>query len=184
MWLFCKSGFFSAVRHQTRADVIHVRARFKGDLERLLTDYAERVAGLPKPSAVAHTPRADYAYRCDVPAAAWTNLVAAVAADIDYTNFKYAAHDGTARDDAYFEVWNAMKTAQVNCAAEEILQAAEAEIERRLCLMREAGVRTAADLKLPPKIFELRDAFLLTEKMWKRMENVQLKGRPAWVAVN
>lgn len=177
MWLFCKQGFFSAVQHMDKQGFIHVRARFKGDLERLFKAHSVR-------AKVTETADGDYRFRADVPTIVWRQILSAEVWNIDYTNFKYAAHDGTARDDAYFEVWNAMKTAQVNCAAEEILQAAEAEIERRLCLMREAGVRTAADLKLPPKIFELRDAFLLTEKMWKRMENVQLKGRPAWVAVN
>ena len=38
-----------------------------------------------------------------------------------------------------------------------------------------------ADLKFPLMIFELRDAFFLTEKMLKRMEDVQLKGRAAMV---
>ena len=28
MWLFCKSGFFSAVRHATVPQTIHLRARF------------------------------------------------------------------------------------------------------------------------------------------------------------
>ena len=35
MWLFTKSGFFSAVRHSAKPDTIHVRSRFAGDLERL-----------------------------------------------------------------------------------------------------------------------------------------------------
>ena len=71
----------------------------------------------------------------------WRQILAAEVWNVDYTDFKYAVHDGTARDDAYFEVRSAMKTAQVNCAAEEILRAAEDEIERRLGLMREAGVK-------------------------------------------
>lgn len=56
MWLYCKSGFFSAVRHTDNENTIHVRARFKGDLERLC-----KVHGVtPK---VATTPRNDYKCR-------------------------------------------------------------------------------------------------------------------------
>ena len=37
MWLYCKSGFFSAVRHTEKKETVHVRARFEDDLERLCT---------------------------------------------------------------------------------------------------------------------------------------------------
>lgn len=106
MWLFCKSGYFSAVRHTDKPDTIHLRARFGGDLERL---FAKHGVG----AEVAHTPRNDYAWRADVPVADWTRIVAEEAADIDYANFKNAVHDGTARDDAYMDVWGAMRSAQL-----------------------------------------------------------------------
>ena len=45
MWLFCKSGFFSAVRHATVPQTIHLRARFAGDLERLCARHGIDPAG-------------------------------------------------------------------------------------------------------------------------------------------
>lgn len=105
MWLFCKSGFFSAVRHFEHADVIHVRARFAGDLEKLC-----RVHNVEP--AVTVTPGNDYRYRMDFVREAWAKIVAAEAEEIDYTNFKAAVHDGTKRDSAYMGAWASMRRGQ------------------------------------------------------------------------
>ena len=105
MWLFCKSGFFSAVAHETKPDTIHLRARFKGDLERLF-----KANGIK--SKVAYTPQNDYAYRANVSKAQWAAIVAKEAEGIDYTNFKNKVHDGTARDGAYMDAWLAMRQGQ------------------------------------------------------------------------
>lgn len=105
MWLFCKSGFFSAVAHETKPDTIHLRARFKGDLERLFKAHGLR-------ARVIYTPNNDYAYRANVRKQDWAEIVACEAADIDYTNFKNAVHDGTARDGAYMGAWCAMRDGQ------------------------------------------------------------------------
>ena len=105
MWLFSKNGFFSAVQHFKNADVIHVRARFKGDLEKLCEAYD--VA--PK---VSHTPENDYPYRMDFNRALWVKIVMSEAEAIDYHNFKNSVHDGTVRDRAYMDVWAALRRAQ------------------------------------------------------------------------
>ena len=105
MWLCCKSGFFSGVRHAEKPDTIHVRARFKGDLERLCKAHGV------KPD-VAVTPRNDYGWRMDFPVAEWARIVKEEAEGINYTNFKDAVHDGTERDDAYLNAWAAMREAQ------------------------------------------------------------------------
>lgn len=105
MWLFCQSGFFSAVRHFEHADVIHVRARFEGDLERLCEAHGV-------PPAVQVTPGNDYRYRMDFKRETWAKIVAAEALEIDYTNFKAAVHDGSARDTAYMAAWSAMRHGQ------------------------------------------------------------------------
>ena len=105
MWLFCKSGFFSAVRHASKPETVHVRARFKGDLERLCAAH-----GLAPD--VQETPWGDYRFRMDFPAIDWAWLVAEEAMDIDYTNFKAAVHDGTARDGAYLGAWEALRLGQ------------------------------------------------------------------------
>lgn len=105
MWLFCKSGFFSAVRHASKPETVHVRARFKGDLERLCAAH-----GLAPD--VQETPWGDYRFRMDFPTIDWSWLVAEEAMDIDYTNFKAAVHDGTVRDEAYLGAWAALRRGQ------------------------------------------------------------------------
>lgn len=106
MWLFTKSGFYSAVQHYDNPDIIHVRARFKGDLERLWNRYLE---GEPK---VIHTPRNDYPYRMDITRTNWAIILREEAEKIDYENFKDAAHDGTSRDAAYMGCWSALRRSQ------------------------------------------------------------------------
>lgn len=105
MWLFCKSGFFSAVQHSNQPGLIHVRARFAGDLERLCQ--AHEVT-----PAITHTPGNDYAYRMDFPRAIWADIAQAEAEAIDYENFKAAVHDHSARDHAYMDCWYALRNAQ------------------------------------------------------------------------
>ena len=113
MWIFCKLGFFSAVQHRNKPDVLLVRARIKGDLERLIgamtKEERELLCGNPK---VEITPNADYRYRTEIPKVVFAELVRETAEEIDYDNFKNAAHDGTVRDEAYMDVWRAMWSAQ------------------------------------------------------------------------
>ena len=106
MWLFTKSGFFSAVQHKDNPELIHVRSRFKGDLERLWKRYLD---GDPK---VEFTPYNDYPFRMDIPRSDWANIVQQEAENIDYDNFKNAVHDGTDRDRAYMGVWHELRLNQ------------------------------------------------------------------------
>ncbi len=105
MWLFCKHGFFSAVQNFNDSNLIHVRARFKGDLERLCKTYdvEPKVVGIPN---------TDYPFRMDFERAKWAEIVRSEAESIDYENFKNAVHDGTLRDSAYMGVWNVMRRFQ------------------------------------------------------------------------
>ena len=107
MWLFCKSGFFSSVVDFDNPERVLVRARFKGDLERLLANMPSNVK-----AEIQHTPNADYPFRMFVRKSDWEMAVLSEAEGMDYTNFKNAAHDGTARDAAYMDVWTAMRNAQ------------------------------------------------------------------------
>jgi len=108
MWLFCKRGFFSAVRHNDKPDTILIRARVKSDLERLAKAHGYTFK-------VAFSSSADYSYRTEIPQSEWAKIVASEAEAIDYGNFKNAVHDGTGRDDAYMEVWSAMRGLQDGC---------------------------------------------------------------------
>lgn len=105
MWLFCKSGFFSAVQHFENPGKIHVRARFEGDLERLC-------AAHDVTPSVSVTPQNDYRFRMDFDRETWAKIVSEEALEIDYPNFKNAVHDGTQRDHAYMNCWAAMSSAQ------------------------------------------------------------------------
>lgn len=105
MWLFCNAGFFSAVEHFEDSSLIHVRARFQGDLEKLCASHGV------KPQ-IAETPNNDYRWRMDFKREDWARVVKEEAENIDYNNFKNAVHDGTPRDDAYIDVWTAMRDAQ------------------------------------------------------------------------
>lgn len=105
MWLFCKSGFFSAVQHFENPGIIHVRARFEGDLERLCK--AHNVA-----PEVNVTPGNDYRFRMDFDRKTWAEIVSSEAESIDYPNFKNVVHDGTSRDRAYMNCWSAMRREQ------------------------------------------------------------------------
>ncbi|MBP5621773.1 MAG: hypothetical protein J6X44_07145 [Thermoguttaceae bacterium] len=105
MWLFCKQGFFSAVQNFDDSNLIHVRARFKGDLERLCKTYDVE----PKVVSLAGT---DYPFRMDFERGKWAEIVKSEAESIDYENFKNAVHDGTRRDLAYMDVWDAMRRRQ------------------------------------------------------------------------
>lgn len=105
MWIFCQSGFFSAVQHYDNADIIHVRARFAGDIERLCTAHAVS-------PQVTHTPGNDYPYRMDFSRTLWAKIVQAEAEAIDYDNFKDSVHGERARDVAYMSCWSALRRAQ------------------------------------------------------------------------
>ena len=113
MWIFCKLGFFSAVEHRERPDNLLIRARFKGDLERLIgamtKEERELICGNPK---VEITPDADYRYRMECPKIWFSEVLREQAEEIDYDNFKNAVHEGTARDGAYMDVWRALWAAQ------------------------------------------------------------------------
>jgi hypothetical protein len=105
MWLFTKQGFFSAVQNFNDSNLIHVRARFKGDLERLCATYGVE-------PQVVNLPNTDYPFRMDFERGKWAEIVKSEAESIDYSNFKNAVHDGTRRDEAYMDVWSAMQEYQ------------------------------------------------------------------------
>lgn len=92
------------------AQRVQVRARIKNDLERL-SRFAGKVPGVELPGIIS-TPHADYAFRIIVEQEVWTKIAAALAADIDYTNFKDEIHGEADRDATYFEVWSSMNDLQ------------------------------------------------------------------------
>lgn len=104
MWVFTTNGFFSAVQNDNDENLIHVRARFEGDLERLCKAYGV------KPD-VLHTPKNDYPFRMDFKRETWSHIMAEEARKIDYTNFKQKISEEShgARYRAYSVVWGIMR---------------------------------------------------------------------------
>ena len=122
MWIFTKHGFYSAVcasqgdggyKRAVDSDRIMVRARVIGHLEALKA----RFPSLLNDCAIQAFTGTDYAYRLFVPKTEWVKVVAALAEETDYNNFKseVADHQGSSgRDyeDALHEVWHVMHQLQ------------------------------------------------------------------------
>ena len=115
MWLATRYGFYSVVcgSQQEGADQGHVdssvrmiRARCESHLASLKTNFAD-LLGDAKIFAKAGT---DYAYRMIVPAETFAALMQRLVADLDYGNFKNAAHAQNPADKRYnqflHEVWH------------------------------------------------------------------------------
>lgn len=108
MWIFSKFGFYSVVQDFNSKELLHIRARVSGDLERLLS--AGGVA-----TSVTETPDADYRYRAAVSRADFEQLLVKLGDAVDYPNFKSAVAkhaDQAEKLDAYHEVWRTMRGLQ------------------------------------------------------------------------
>lgn len=111
MWLFTKHGFISAVQFQTGngksvGGAMLVRSRKLGHLEDVLRETFQ-YQWIDK---IEFTPKADYAYRVTVPKKAFKDIVTALAAEVDYPNFKDECHCERADDEPYLamlmNVWS------------------------------------------------------------------------------
>ena len=122
MWIFTRYGFFSAVCARQAdggygAPVDHerimVRARARAHLEALLARFPDQLGSCE----IRESSATDYAFRILVSKSAWSEVMAELARDIDYGNFKseVARHQGAAGaayEDALHEVWGTMLTLQ------------------------------------------------------------------------
>lgn len=105
MWTISTEGFTSAVQDKNDTTQLVIRARARGDLERLI-----------KPLAPADRPRiidnegTDYPYRVRLPRAAYADLIRAQILGIDYGNFKDAvkARQGKHRAGVYGSIWGVL----------------------------------------------------------------------------
>jgi hypothetical protein len=122
MWVFTKHGFFSAVcarqgdgKHGQPVDPdrIMVRARLRGHLEAL----TKRFPVLLGQCDIQESAGTDYAYRLFVPKSAWVRVLAGLAEETDYDNFKsevarHQGRDGAAYGRSLHEVWSVMHSLQ------------------------------------------------------------------------
>lgn len=107
MWVFCKQGFFSAVKDNfCNQDELMIRARCKDDLHNL----AKKLFGFCDESQILKIQHADYRYRMKVTKVLWSEYLTECALDLDYPNVKdYIIPEGDyRRHDAYFQVWQTL----------------------------------------------------------------------------
>lgn len=96
MWIFTTDGFFSIVEDYVDPRRLLVRARAKGDIEKVWPL-----------AAVEEIPGRDYRYRAYLPRTAVAAKLADLALRIDYGNFKNTINNPL-RKEAYGDVWSVM----------------------------------------------------------------------------
>lgn len=114
MWLMTNKTFVSIVEHRDDPNLLCVRGRFKGDVDRFLGKACET-----------ETPGADYRFRAVAPRDEVSSALLISALGIDYPNFKDSVREKW-RHDAYLEVWGVMWREQ-----KARLAAAVAKVGRR-----------------------------------------------------
>lgn len=122
MWIFTKHGFFSAVcarqgtgKHGQGVDPdrIMVRARIRGHLDALKARFPD----LLSQCEIHESAGTDYAFRLFVRKALWTQVLAGLAEETDYDNFKsevahYQGSAGAAYERSLHQVWSVMHRLQ------------------------------------------------------------------------
>jgi hypothetical protein len=129
MWVFTQYGFYSIVHKDSDEHHLLVRARFRGDLERLRKKE-------PRLGRTIVTEDADYRFRAFIPREAAAELFATLMRELMYANFKAHAAEflGNEHLSAYHEVWDVTRRTQE----------AKKRAERRR-LGRKAADETEAD---------------------------------------
>jgi hypothetical protein len=102
MWICLNDAFLSIVTDTTQPDHLLVRARRRGDIERVFEG-----------ALVSENTGTDYRYRTCLPRTTVASTVTARIANIDYPNFKSSVTD-TERHAAYFHLWGVMYRYQEN----------------------------------------------------------------------
>jgi hypothetical protein len=96
MWVFLPDAFISIAQHDEESRIVDVRARIRGDIERLFPE-----------ADVAETIDRDYRFATSLPKDRVAQVLSLRAAKINYTSFFDAIADED-RQQAYIQVWGAM----------------------------------------------------------------------------
>lgn len=111
MWIMTKIGFFSIVVGRAPGDVVCIRARSKAHLLALAASYPQYDL-----ADIIEDESRDYRYRAVLARDLLPELMADIASDVDYTNFKSAAQIAMPDDPKYVaamhNVWSAMANIQ------------------------------------------------------------------------
>jgi hypothetical protein len=100
MWIFLSNSFISVVQKPGDTDMLTVRARIEGDIDRVFPD-----------AKVQANKGTDYKYRAKVPRTVVAKALHDQAMSVSYPNFKSTVDDRS-RHEAYMGVWSAMYGAQ------------------------------------------------------------------------
>lgn len=99
MWIMLNDAFFSLVSKDCEPDELMVRARRKGDIEKVFSVPASRYT------------KSDYLYRAAVKREVIAEVMEREIDNINYDNFKDSVQDKELHD-AYVGVWTAMLRVQ------------------------------------------------------------------------
>jgi hypothetical protein len=122
MWIFTKYGFYSVVcarkgkgRHGQPVDPdrMMIRARDEDHLEALQERFPDQIGSCQ----IQKTAGTDYACRLFAPKSVWADILAQLANEMDYDNFKaevarFQEAQGRAYAHSLHEVWTVMKEMQ------------------------------------------------------------------------
>lgn len=106
MWIFLNDAFLSIVEEPSRPDTLLVRARKRGDLERVFPEARGE-----------ETPRRDYRFRARIGREQAALALAESVRAIHYPNFKDSVAERS-RHKTYTQVWSAMARYQREAALE------------------------------------------------------------------
>ena len=102
MWIALNNSFLSIVQNRNDSSELLIRARVKGDIERVFPE-AETFEDLT----------ADYRYRALIQRDLVAKALASQVSEINYDNFKNSiSRDEHQRHDAYLKVWGNLRTLQ------------------------------------------------------------------------
>jgi hypothetical protein len=100
MWICLNDAFLSIVKKDCANDELLVRARRKGDIEKVFSG-----------AVVTRYTKSDYLFRARVKVSAVSQVMINEATRINYANFKNSVKDKDLHD-AYLKIWTAMAALQ------------------------------------------------------------------------
>ena len=104
MWIVLNNSFLSIVKNRNNDDELLVRARVKGDIEKIFSN-----------ADVFTDDNADYKYRSYINRKIVASTISQNLLNIDYDNFKNSvSKNDVMRSNAYMSVWSALHKIQNN----------------------------------------------------------------------
>jgi len=112
MWLATLDGFFSTVIDLQEPGRMLIRARCEKDIKNLHRRFRAKCPSMRRPTS---DETRDYRWRLSISKRDWVKLVAELANEVHYPNFKSAVHQRPDQDNKsrpYLEIWSIMHALQ------------------------------------------------------------------------